>query len=110
MPRGGFAALAAQHKVLCGARPLLQSPQFPRISDENPRTLPLKGSVHMQDQENRPTVPLGLGYALAANAGALKAFAAMSDQRRNEVIEQTRSITSKAEMRQFVERLNTEQT
>ena len=64
----------------------------------------------MQEQGKRPSVPLGLGDALAANAGALKAFAAMSEQRQSEVIEQTRSISSKAEMRQFVERLNTEQT
>lgn len=63
----------------------------------------------MQEHGKRPAVPLGLGYALAANAGALKTFAAMSEQRQSEVIEQTRSITSKAEMRQFVERLNTEQ-
>ncbi len=62
----------------------------------------------MQDKNERPTVPLGLGYALAENAEALKHFAGLSEQRRREVIEQTRSISSKAEMRQFVERLNTE--
>ncbi|MDE7233846.1 MAG: hypothetical protein K2N29_02180 [Ruminiclostridium sp.] len=59
----------------------------------------------MQNKENRPTVPLGLGYALAENSAALKYFAELSEQRRKEVIEQTRAITSKAEMRAFVDRL-----
>lgn len=59
----------------------------------------------MQNKENRPTVPLGLGYALAENSAALKYFAELSEQRRKEVIEQTRGITSKAEMRAFVDRL-----
>lgn len=59
----------------------------------------------MQNKEIRPTVPLGLGYALAENSAALKYFAELSEQRRKEVIEQTRAITSKAEMRAFVDRL-----
>lgn len=59
----------------------------------------------MQNKENRPTVPIGLGYALAENSEALKYFAELSEQRRKEVIEQTRAITSKAEMRAFVDRL-----
>ena len=59
----------------------------------------------MQNKENRPTVPLGLGYALAENSAALKYFAELSEQRRKEVIEQTRGSTSKAEMRAFVDRL-----
>lgn len=59
----------------------------------------------MQNKETRPTVPLGLGYALAENSAALKYFAELSEQRRKEVIEQTRGITSKAEMRAFVDRL-----
>lgn len=62
----------------------------------------------MQNRDNRPTVPIGLGYALAENSEALKFFAALSEQRRKEVIEQTRAITSKAEMRAFVERLGQE--
>lgn len=59
----------------------------------------------MPNKEDRPTVPIGLGYALAENSDALRYFAELSEQRRREVIEQTRSITSKAEMRAFVERL-----
>ncbi len=60
----------------------------------------------MQNMNDRPTVPLGLGYALAENSDALKYFAGLSEQRRQEIIEQTRSITSKTEMRNFVERLS----
>ena len=52
-----------------------------------------------------PTVPLGLGYALAENNEALKYFAALSSENQREIIEQTRKIGSKAEMRQFVENL-----
>lgn len=62
----------------------------------------------MKMDEKRTAVPLGLGYALAENADALKVFSAMTEQQRGEVIEQTRSITSKAAMRSFVERLNIE--
>ncbi len=62
----------------------------------------------MKRNEVRPTVPLGLGYALAENPDALKAFSAMTEQQRSEVIERTRSITTKAAMRSFVERLNVE--
>lgn len=61
--------------------------------------------IKMQDQNHRPTVPLGLGYALAENSEALKHFARLSELRRREVIEQSRAITSKAEMRAFVEQI-----
>lgn len=60
----------------------------------------------MKRNDNRPSVPLGLGYALAENANALKVFSNMTEQQRGEVIEQTRAITSKAAMRSFVEKLN----
>ncbi len=60
----------------------------------------------MNSDNNRPTVPLGLGYALAANSNALKAFSDMSSERQKQIIENSRSITSKAEMRQYVENIN----
>ena len=56
-------------------------------------------------KKDRPAVPLGLGYALAENNEALKYFAALSSENQREIIEQTRKIGSKAEMRQFVENL-----
>lgn len=54
------------------------------------------------------SVPLGLSSALAANPQALRRFTGMTEQQRRQVIEQTSTVTSKAEMRQLVERLNTE--
>ena len=56
-------------------------------------------------KKDGPAVPLGLGYALAENNEALKYFAALSSENQREIIEQTRKIGSKAEMRQFVENL-----
>lgn len=60
----------------------------------------------MENKENRPTVPLGLGYALAMNDKALKTFADLSSERQKKIIEESRGIVSKVEMRQFVENLN----
>ncbi len=57
-------------------------------------------------EKERPTVPLGLGYALAENSNALKAFTDMSTERQKQIIENSRSITSKVEMRQFVENIS----
>lgn len=48
---------------------------------------------------------MGLGYALAENNEALKYFAALSSENQRDIIEHTRKIGSKAEMRQFVENL-----
>ena len=58
-------------------------------------------------KDTRPEVPLGLGYALAMNNSALTKFAELSAEHRRQVIEESRSIGSKQEMRQFVENLNT---
>lgn len=60
----------------------------------------------MQDKSSRPEVPLGLGYALAMNNKALEAFAQLSAEHRKQVIEESRGIASKQEMRQFVDNLN----
>ena len=51
------------------------------------------------------TVPLGLGYEIDENKEEIKYFAALSSENQREIIEQTRKIGSKAEMRQFVENL-----
>lgn len=50
-------------------------------------------------------VPLGLGMALAENADAMTAFAAMDERGRSAVIEGARSVRSKEEMRSYVARL-----
>ncbi len=60
----------------------------------------------MHDKNSRPEVPIGLGYALAMNSSALEKFAQLSSEHRSKVIEESRSITTKQEMRQFVDNLN----
>lgn len=57
----------------------------------------------MQNLNDRPEVPLGLGYALAMNSKALETFANLSSERRKQVIEASRGVGSKKEMRQLVE-------
>jgi len=42
-----------------------------------------------------PDIPLGLGFALSQNPKTLTTFAAFSDKRKREIIEQTHSINSK---------------
>ncbi len=61
----------------------------------------------MKDISNRPEVPLGLGYALAQNSDALNVFAQMSSERQKQIIEESRRVTSKNEMRQFVRNIHT---
>lgn len=63
----------------------------------------------MQNINDRPEVPLGLGYALAENSNALKAFAELSSERRKQIIENSRGVTSKAEMRKFVESIKSDE-
>ncbi len=49
-------------------------------------------------------LPLGLGMALAQDPEALEKFAALPDSRKQEIINGTHSVTSKGEMRRYVER------
>ncbi len=63
----------------------------------------------MQNLNDRPDMPLGLGYALAANSSALKAFAELSSERQRQIIENSRSVTSKTEMRKFVENIKSKE-
>lgn len=49
-------------------------------------------------------LPLGLGMALAQNSDALEKFAALPESRKQEIINGTHSVTSKGEMRKYVER------
>ncbi len=62
----------------------------------------------MQDKSSRPEVPIGLGYALAANSKALKKFAELSEERRREIISESRSIATKQEMRNFIENFSSD--
>lgn len=46
-------------------------------------------------------IPIGLGMALAQNAKAMQAFAAMSEKERAAFLEQVRTAQSKSQMQQF---------
>ena len=50
-------------------------------------------------------MPMGLGMALAHNYDIMAHFAGLSDDRKREIIEQTHSINSKQEMKEFVDNL-----
>jgi uncharacterized protein YdeI (YjbR/CyaY-like superfamily) len=54
------------------------------------------------NNSNKPDLPLGLGMALANNSAAMTKFANLSDDRKREIIEQTHSLNSKQEMKEFV--------
>jgi len=50
-------------------------------------------------------MPIGLGIALAQNPEAMKKFAALSENKKQEIIRGTHSVHSKEEMRQYVNRI-----
>ena len=50
----------------------------------------------------KPQIPLGLGYALAENTSALKYFSELSSEKQRQIIDRTRDINSRAELRSFV--------
>ena len=50
-------------------------------------------------------MPMGFGMALAQNERAMERFARLEPEKRKRVIEGTRSVTSKKEMRAYVESL-----
>lgn len=51
-------------------------------------------------------IPLGLGMALAQNADAMKYFGQLPKQKQKRVIEKTKEIQSKKEMRSFVSEIH----
>ena len=51
---------------------------------------------------DKPQIPLGLGYALAENTGALKYFAEISSERQREIIDRSTEMRSRAELRNYV--------
>lgn len=55
----------------------------------------------MEDNE----MPMGLGMALAKNPEAMQKYSMLSDSQKQEIIDGTHSINSKAEMRQYVENI-----
>lgn len=55
----------------------------------------------MENQE----MPIGFGMALAMNPGAMEKFAALPESKKQEIINGTHFVNSKAEMRQYVENI-----
>ena len=54
---------------------------------------------------NGPGVPLGFGMALAQNPTAMDVFSALSEEQRQQVLEKSRRIRSREEMRSYVDSL-----
>ncbi len=57
------------------------------------------------DLVNGPDVPLGFGMALAQNPDAMDVFSALTEPQRRQVLDKSRRIRSKAEMRSYVDSL-----
>ncbi len=53
-------------------------------------------------------MPVGLGMALAQRPEAMEKFAALSETKKQEIIHGTHSVSSKQEMRQYVDRIMSE--
>lgn len=50
-------------------------------------------------------LPLGFGMALAQNESAMKSFEQLTEEKKQDVVQKTHSITSKSEMAAFVNSL-----
>ncbi len=50
-------------------------------------------------------MPVGLGMALAMNPEAMQKFASLPETKKQQIINGTHTISSKAEMRQYVENI-----
>lgn len=50
-------------------------------------------------------MPLGLGMALAQNPEAMQKFSNLTESKKQEIIQGTHAVTSKAEMKQYVENI-----
>ena len=66
----------------------------------------IPGDERMQQNfANDPSVPLGFGMALAQNPDAMDVFSGLTAAQRQQVLEKSRRIRSKAEMRSYVDSL-----
>ncbi len=50
-------------------------------------------------------LPVGFGMALAQRPEAMEKFASFSDEKKQQIIDGTHSISSKQEMRQYVDKM-----
>ncbi len=53
-------------------------------------------------------MPIGLGMALAQRPDAMEKFATLSEAKKQEIIAGTHSVSSKEEMRQYVDKILSE--
>ena len=53
-------------------------------------------------------MPVGLGMALAQRPEAMEKFATLSDDKKQEIINGTHQVSSKQEMRQYVDKIISE--
>lgn len=64
-----------------------------------------KGVSLMENKPDKQELPLGLGMALAQNIDAMSYFASQTADRQREIIDATHGISSKSEMRRYVDSL-----
>lgn len=50
-------------------------------------------------------IPVGLGMALAMNPEAMQKFTSLTETKKQEIINGTHAVSSKAEMKQYVENI-----
>lgn len=50
-------------------------------------------------------MPIGLGMALAMNPEAMQKFASLPERKKREIINGTHSVSSKAQMQQYVDNI-----
>ena len=77
----------------------------PNSRYSTPRQGAQKGGINVIENVDLSELPMGFGMALAKNAKALTAFAALTEERRREVIDGTHTIQSKREMQEYVDHL-----
>lgn len=53
-------------------------------------------------------LPLGMAFALAQNPSAMQAFAALGEEKKQELLRQAHSVRSKEEMQQFLDRISSQ--
>lgn len=56
------------------------------------------------------SMPIGFGLSLAANEKSMEAFAAMSDAEKEQVVEKSRQMHTRADMQNFVNSLGETKT
>lgn len=71
----------------------------------------MKGREKLSGQNNKwnigqgGSLPIGFGLSLAANEKSMQAFAAMSDEEKEQVVEKSRQMHTRADMQNFVNSL-----